>query len=66
LTPVPHRGKRNEPAYVKFVAEKIAELKGSTEPMSIQEVERLTSQNACRLFKIPYDSQERGRSENTR
>jgi len=52
LTPVPHRGKRNEPAYVKFVAEKIAELKGSTEPMSVEEIGRITSQNARRLFKI--------------
>jgi TatD DNase family protein len=66
LTPTPHRGKRNEPAYVKLIAEKIAELKGSTEPMSVQEVECLTSQNACRLFKIPYGSPERGQSENVR
>jgi len=66
LTPAPHRGKRNEPAYVKLIAEKIAELKGSTEPMSVQEVEGLTSQNACRLFKIPYGTPERGQSENAR
>ena len=53
LTPVPHRGKRNEPAYVKFVAEKIAELRNSTEPISVEEIGGITSQNARRLFKIP-------------
>ena len=53
LTPVPHRGKRNEPAYVRLVAEKISELKGSTEPMSVEEIGRITSQNARRAFKIP-------------
>jgi len=53
LTPAPHRGKRNEPAYVRFVAEKISELKGSTEPMSVEEIGRITSQNARRAFKIP-------------
>lgn len=53
LTPVPHRGKRNEPAYVKFVAEKIAELKGAARPLSLEEIGRITSDNARRLFKIP-------------
>lgn len=48
LTPVPHRGSRNEPAYVKHVAAKIAEIKG-TDPA---EVESVTTQNARRLFKI--------------
>lgn len=48
LTPVPHRGKRNEPSYVKFVAEKIAEIKGLT----IEEVEKVTTSNARRLFRI--------------
>lgn len=46
LTPVPFRGKRNEPAYVKYVAEKIAELKG----LSVEDVARVTSLNAHRLF----------------
>jgi TatD DNase family protein len=49
LTPVPHRGKRNEPSYVRFVAEKIAELKS---PMTPQEVVRATAANAKRLFKL--------------
>lgn len=48
LTPVPYRGKRNEPAYVKLVAEKIAEAKGIT----LEEVARQTTLNAKKLFKI--------------
>jgi TatD DNase family protein len=46
LAPQPRRGKRNEPAYVLEVAEKIAELKG----LSVVEVERVTDRNAQRLF----------------
>ncbi|TAJ22369.1 MAG: TatD family deoxyribonuclease [Nitrospirae bacterium] len=53
LTPVPHRGKRNEPAYVCQVAEKIAEIKGAAVPVTVEEIGRVTSQNARRLFKIP-------------
>jgi TatD DNase family protein len=48
LTPTPHRGKRNEPSYVKFVAEKIAEIKG----VGISEVEKKTTENAKKLFGI--------------
>lgn len=48
LAPVPFRGKRNEPSYVKYVAEKIAAVKG----VSIEEVERVTTQNALSLFDI--------------
>lgn len=48
LTPHPYRGKRNEPAYVKLVAEQIAELKG----VSFEEVARQTSKNAKKVFKI--------------
>lgn len=47
LTPVPHRGKRNEPAYLKLVAEKLAEIKG----VEIKEVVRVTSENAIDLLK---------------
>ena len=47
LTPMPHRGKRNEPAYVRFVAEKVAELKKT----SVEEVIERTGANACRLFQ---------------
>ncbi len=48
LTPVPYRGKRNEPRYVKHVAEKIAEIKG----LSVEEVEKTTTENARKLFRI--------------
>ncbi|KIY23422.1 MULTISPECIES: TatD family hydrolase [Mesobacillus] len=48
LTPHPFRGKRNEPAYVKLVAEQIAELKGLT----LAEVAGETAENAKKLFGI--------------
>ena len=48
LTPQPYRGKRNEPSYVRFVAEKIAELKGK----SWQEVAETTKENTLLLFNI--------------
>ncbi|MSP38014.1 MAG: TatD family deoxyribonuclease [Deltaproteobacteria bacterium] len=48
LTPVPHRGKRNEPAYVRFVAETIANVKGVT----VDEVERVTTHNVRELFDL--------------
>ena len=48
LTPVPHRGKRNDSSYVRFVAEKIAEIKG----LSPEEVERVTWENGRRFFGI--------------
>lgn len=48
LTPVPHRGKRNQPSYVKFVAEKFAEIKG----LEVHEVEKVTTENARKLFGI--------------
>ncbi|MDP3741492.1 MAG: TatD family hydrolase, partial [bacterium] len=48
LTPVPHRGKRNEPSYVKHVAQKIAEWKN----IHLEEVERVTTQNAINLFRL--------------
>ena len=46
LTPHPHRGKRNEPSHVRFIAGKIAEIKET----SIEEVGQSTSENAERLF----------------
>jgi len=52
LTPVPHRGKRNEPAYVSCVAHQLAELHADASDMSVETIERLTTQNAQRLFKI--------------
>lgn len=48
LAPHPYRGKRNEPAYVKLVAEQIAELKGLT----FDEVAAATTENARKLFGI--------------
>jgi TatD DNase family protein len=54
LTPVPHRGKRNEPAFVKLVAERIAELKG----LSPEDVGRITSFNTRRLFGIAQPAEQ--------
>ncbi|WP_099158910.1 TatD family hydrolase [Virgibacillus ndiopensis] len=48
LAPHPNRGKRNEPAYVKLVAEKIAELR----EMSFDEISKITTENAFSLFNI--------------
>lgn len=48
LTPHPFRGKRNEPSYVKYVAEQIAELR----EISVEEVAKKTSDNAKKLFGI--------------
>ena len=47
LTPHPHRGKRNEPYYTVFIAEKMAELLHCTQ----EEIENLTTNNAKALFK---------------
>ncbi len=49
LAPVPHRGKRNEPAYVKYTAQVVAELKG----LSLEDIGRITSLNVRNLFGIP-------------
>ncbi len=46
LAPHPHRGKRNEPAFVAHIADKIAEIKSSTP----QEIAAITTANAARLF----------------
>jgi TatD DNase family protein len=48
LTPHPHRGKRNEPAYVRLVAEAIAQIRG----ISLEEVARITTANARALFGL--------------
>lgn len=48
LTPVPYRGKRNEPAYVKYVAEEIAQIRG----IQLDEVAETTTQNARKVFRI--------------
>lgn len=46
LAPVPHRGKQNEPAYVRHVAEFIAELRG----VPVEQVAAATTENFFRLF----------------
>jgi len=46
LTPVPHRGKRNEPAFVAYIADKIAEIHMTTR----EQVAEITTTNAARLF----------------
>ncbi|MFN6568032.1 TatD family hydrolase [Dendronalium sp. ChiSLP03b] len=49
LAPVPKRGqRRNEPAYVRHVAEKVAELRGET----VEAIAHQTTQNACELFGL--------------
>ena len=48
LAPVPYRGQRNEPAYVRQVAEKIATIK----EVGLDQVERSTSNNAIKLFNL--------------
>jgi TatD DNase family protein len=48
LTPVPYRGKRNEPAYVVEVARCLAELRG----MTLEETARITTENFARLFGL--------------
>ncbi|MBU0706915.1 TatD family hydrolase [Patescibacteria group bacterium] len=50
LAPQPVRGKRNEPVYVKHVAEKIAQIKNT----SIEEVAVTTSENARQLFRLNF------------
>ena len=48
LTPEPYRGKRNEPSYVKYVAQKIAEIKNKT----TEEIIEITGNNAIKLFNL--------------
>ena len=48
LTPPPYRGKRNEPAYVQYVADEIARLRG----MTTEEVRQITLENGKRIFGI--------------
>lgn len=48
LAPIPHRGKKNEPAFVKLVAECVASIKG----ISFEEVAKVTTENAKRFFGI--------------
>lgn len=49
LTPVPHRGKRNEPAYIPLIVERLASIK----QVSVGTIGDVTTQNALRLFNLP-------------
>lgn len=49
LAPAPHRGDRNEPAYVRHVADRLAEIKGRP----LEEVEHITTQNARAIYEWP-------------
>src|SRR5258708_8687981 len=49
LAPVPYRGKRNEPAFVKEVARQIGKLRG----LSAEEIGAETSRNFCSFFSLP-------------
>ena len=53
LAPAPYRGKRNEPAYVRHVAEYLAQLRG----ISLEDLAEATTHNACQLFDLPILSQ---------
>ncbi len=52
LTPIPHRGKRNEPMYIPIVARKIAAVLD----MDLDDVSKITDENARALFKLPLSS----------
>ncbi len=53
LPPVPHRGKRNQPAYVRYVLEKLADL---FSPLTFEDLRRITTLNADRLFRLDKKS----------
>lgn len=48
LTPEPYRGKRNEPAYVRYIAKMLAEVRG----IDLKEIASITTENANRLFNL--------------
>ena len=53
LAPVPKRGRRNEPAYVAFVAETLARVRG----VEVEEIAEAASRNARTLFRLPHGEQ---------
>ncbi len=53
LSPVPNRGKRNEPAYVRYVAEALAQLR----EISLEDLANATTQNALQLFNLKLSFQ---------
>jgi TatD DNase family protein len=52
LAPVPHRGKTNRPALVRYVAEEVARLRG----IALEDLARATTENFVRLFKPPNEA----------
>ena len=48
MAPVPHRGKRNDPGYLCYMAEKLAEIRG----LSLEEIHQITFENGKRLYRI--------------
>ncbi len=53
LPPVPHRGERNQPAYVRHVLDKLVDL---FSPLTFEDLRRITSLNADRLFRLDKNS----------
>jgi TatD DNase family protein len=49
LTPVPHRGKRNSPAYIPYIVQELARVRHTTE----LEIAQASTENALRLFNLP-------------
>ena len=49
LAPVPYRGKRNEPAYTRLVAEKLVSIVGAKD---LEEIAKITTENAQKLFRL--------------
>ncbi|NLJ79616.1 MAG: TatD family hydrolase [Firmicutes bacterium] len=50
LTPHPYRGKRNEPSYLEYVAQKLAQIHG----VSVEEIKRVTAENTRKFFRLPF------------
>lgn len=48
MAPVPHRGKRNDPGYLVYMAEKLAEIRN----LPVEEIHRVTTENGKRLYRI--------------
>ncbi len=59
LTPVPYRGKRNEPAYIPLMVERLAALK----TQSVEAFGRKTTENAIRLFALPVNAAQADRDQ---